>query len=56
MKKPSAEFLVTVIAVFIVFAASQQYVIHGYEGVTDQLLATVDKLLKALSLQMNHLG
>lgn len=43
-----------VIASLVVFAGIQQYIIHGYEGVTDQLLATADQLLHALSIQMNR--
>lgn len=46
--KISKEFLVTVIVVLVIFAGTQQYVIEGYDRVTDQLLVTVDKLLAAL--------
>ena len=52
MKKPSVEFLLTVIVLLVIFAGTQQYLIHGYEGITDKLLNTVDQLLKALSTQM----
>lgn len=54
MKKPSTEFLLTVILLLVVFAVSQQYIVHGYEGVTDQLLSTCDKLLQLLADQMTH--
>lgn len=55
MKAPSRTFFVLVIASLVVFAGTQQYIIHGYEGVTDQLLATVDQLFHALSIQMNRM-
>lgn len=47
--KVSKEFLATVIVILVIFAGFEQYLVLGYEKITDSLLVTIDKLLFLLS-------
>lgn len=50
----SKEFLLTVIFILVAFICFEMVLVHGYEGLTDRLLSTVDDLLKIIGSRMDE--